>query len=169
MGGQLPCFLASCLSLVATDQTPTVSAPTFHFYCNTGYSQADCDGQVRRLREVLAGMDLAPLGDWTWVLVRSQDWKPILRGVGRNTRSPAFAILQKRQIFLEEALFRADPERSRELLAEFRMPLDQLLSVAVAHELAHALCQDTDEARAKAYAAELSSTGKATCLAPSRR
>jgi hypothetical protein len=37
--------------------------------------------------------------------------------------------------------------------------------VTVAHELAHALCQETDETRAKAYASQLSSTGKATCRA----
>jgi hypothetical protein len=112
-------------------------------------------------------MDLAPLDEWAWVLVRSQDWKPILRRVSRDTGSPAFAILEKRQIFLEEALFRADPERSRELLARFRVPLDELLSLAVVHELGHAMCQETDEARATEYAAQLSVTGETKC--PMRR
>ena len=83
-------------------------------------------------------MDLARLGDWTWILVRSQDWKPILRRVGRDPDSPAFTILEKRQTFLEEALFNAVPERSRTLLEKWRMPLDQLLMFAVAHELGHA-------------------------------
>jgi hypothetical protein len=51
-------------------------------------------------------MNLAPLGDWTWILVQSRDWKPILRRVGRDPDSPALTILEKRQTFLEEALFR---------------------------------------------------------------
>jgi hypothetical protein len=168
MGGQLLCVLASCLSVVSTEPTRSRSQPGFNFYCNTGYSQADCDAHVRRLSDVLAKMDLAPISTWEWVLVRSLEWKPILRRVGRDTGSPAFTILEKRRVFLEEALFRADPERSRELLARFRIPLDELLSAAVAHELGHALCHETDEARAKQYAAELSLTGKATCVMRSR-
>lgn len=164
MGGQLqPLFVAS-LFLVATEQTPSIAAPTFQFICNAGYNVRDCDVQVNQLGGILVRMDLSPLGDWTWVLVRSQDWKPILRRVGRDPKSPAFTILEKRQIFLEEALFNTVPARSRELLEGWRMPLDQLRIFAVTHELGHALCQETDEARAKAYAEQLRSTGKATCL-----
>ncbi len=125
--------------------------------------------QLKQLGDVLAGMDLAPLGDWTWILVRSQDWTPILRPVGRDPDSPAFTILEKRRTFLEEALFNAGPERSRTLLEKWRMPLDQLLVFAVAHELGHAVCQETDEARAKAYAEQLRRTGKVTCLGLSAR
>ena len=125
--------------------------------------------QLKQLGDVLVGMDLAPLGDWTWILVRSQDWKPILRRVGRDPDSPAFTILEKRRTFLEEALFNAGPARSRTLLEKWRMPLDQLLAFAVAHELGHALCQETDEARAKAYAEQLRRTGKVTCVGPSAR
>ena len=49
------------------------------------------------------------------------------------------------------------------------MPLDQLLIFAVAHELGHALCQETDEARAKAYADQLRRTGRSrdSCAARS--
>ena len=163
MGSQLRILVAS-LFLVEPGQTPSIGAPTFHFICHTGYNQADCTGQVNQLGGILVRMDLSPLGDWTWVLVRSQDWKPILRRVGRDPKSPAFTILEKRQIFLEEALFNSVPARSRELLEEWRMPLDQLRIFAVTHELGHAVCQETDEGRAKAYAEQLRSTGKATCL-----
>lgn len=164
MGGQLQRILVASLLLVGTGQTPSIAAPTFHFYCNTGYNVRDCDVQLKELGGVFVGMDLVPLGDWTWILVRSQDWKPILRRVGRDPESPAFTILEKRQTFLEEALFNAGPERSRTLLERWRMPLDQLLMFAVAHELGHALCGETDEARANAYADQLRSTGKVTCL-----
>jgi hypothetical protein len=164
MGGQLQRLLVASLFLVATRQPPSIAAPHPHFHCNTGYNVRDCDVQLKQLGGVLVGMDLAPLGDWTWILVRSQDWKPILRRVGRDPDSPAFTILEKRQTFLEEALFNAGPERSRTLLEKWRMPLDQLLAFAVAHELGHALCHETDEAKAKAYAEQLRSTGKVTCL-----
>jgi hypothetical protein len=168
MGGQLQHILVASL-FFATGQTPSIAPPNFHFYCNTGYDLRDCNVQLKQLGDALAEMDLAPLGDWTWILVRSQDWKPILRPVGRDPDSPAFTILEKRQTFLEEALFNAGPERSRTLLEKWRMPLDQLLAFAVAHELGHALCQETDEARAKAYAEQLRRTGKVTCLGLSAR
>jgi len=61
-------------------------------------------------------------------------------------------------------LFNTVPARSRELLEEWRMPLDQLRTFAVTHELGHALCQETDEARAEVYAEQLRSTGRAACL-----
>ena len=164
MGGQLQRVLFASLSLVAIGQPPSVAAPNFHFNCNTGYNARDCHAHLKQLGGVLGGMDLAPLGDWTWILVRSQDWKPILLRVGRDPESPAFTILEKRQTFLEEALFSADPARSRTLLDKFRMPLDQLLPFAVAHELGHALCREADEAKVKAYAEQLRSTGKVSCL-----
>ena len=167
MGGQLRRLLVASLFLVATRHPPSIATPNLHVYCNTGYNLRDCDVQLKQLGGVLVGMDLAPLGDWTWILVRSQDWRPILRRVGRDPDSPAFTILEKRQTFLEEALFKTVPERSRTLLEKWRMPLDQLLMFAVAHELGHALCDETDEARANAYADQLRSTGKATCLARS--
>ena len=48
----------------------------------------------------------------------------------------------------EEALFNPRPDRGRTLLAKWRMPLDELLPFAVAHELGHALCREVDERRA---------------------
>ena len=75
------------------------------------HSRSDCS-------DVLAGLDLARLGEWTWVLVQSRDWKPILRRVGRDPDSPAFTILDKRQTFLEEALFRPNVDREPDPLGE---------------------------------------------------
>ena len=111
--------------------------PALRFHCNEGFSVSKCEEELARLRNVLADFDLRTLGEWTWILVRSEDWKPILRQVGRDPDSPAFTILAARQTFLEEALFDPDPLRSRTLLERFRMPLDKLLPFAVAHELAH--------------------------------
>ncbi len=144
-------------------QSPPESAPVQHFFCNTGYSQADCDKQAKRLSELLASFDLARLGEWTWVLVQSGDWRPILRRAGRDPDSPAFTILEKRQTFLEEALFRAKADRSRILLEKYRVPLDQLLYVAVTHELGHAICHEVDEVKAIVYADQLRNTGRVLC------
>jgi len=164
MGGTLQCLLlVAWLCLVATGQSPSSVAPSFQFHCNIGYSVRDCELHLGRLQDLLERLDLTPLGDWTWILVRSQHWKPILRRVGRDPDSPAFTILEKRQTFLEEALFQSTPDRSRTLLEKWRIPLDQLLAFAVTHELGHALCQESDEARTNEYATQLRGSGTVTC------
>lgn len=165
MGNQLGGILLAGLSAIASGQPSPTLVPNFHFHCNTGYTERDCEVQLRRLRQVLSEMDLARLGEWTWVLVRSEHWKPILRRVGRDPDSPAFTLLEKRQTFLEEALFNYSPDRSRTLLEKWRMPLDELLPFAVLHELGHALCRETDEQRTNGYAAQLRATGMTRCTA----
>jgi len=115
------------------------------FYCNVGYTPSECTAHLTQLRAVLAEVDVGELGEWTWILVRSDDWKPILRRVRRDPDSPAFTMLEARQTFLEEALFHPTPGRDRTLLEKWRVPLHDLLAFAVAHELGHALCQVRDE------------------------
>jgi hypothetical protein len=163
MADQLHAVLVAWLSLAAAEQSPSIATPNLQFFCNTGYSESDCELQLRRLWDVLAKMDLTELGDWSWILVRSQDWGPILRRAGRDPDSPAFTILEKRQTFLEEAMFNTDPARSRTLLEKWRIPLDQFPKYAVVHELAHALCREADEQRARVYAVELQKTGRVRC------
>ena len=162
MAGQLQAILLTWFSVVSS-QSPFVGTAHLHFYCHTGYNEQDCKLQSRRLGEVLALMDLAGLGSWEWILVPTKDWKPILRRVGRDPDSPAFTILEKRRTFLDEALFTGDPERSRTFLEKWRIPLDEFLVYTVAHELAHALCRETDEPRTRVYAVELQNTGRVTC------
>ena len=158
--------LAVLALLAGTGQTVSTRQPNQMFYCNTGYEQRACDQQVRQLRDALSKIDLAPLGEWSWVLVRSQDWKPILNRAGRDPDSPAFTILAKRQTFLEEALFVRDPQRTRTLLEKYRLPLGELLLVALSHELAHAICRETDEAKTNAHAEQLRATGTIACRDP---
>jgi hypothetical protein len=139
------------------------------FFCNTGYSRESCRTHLADLRRVLATVEPLAVGDWTWVLVRSDDWMPILRRVGRDPDSPAFTILEKRQTFLEEALFVPLAGRSATLLAKFRLPLDQLLEEAVLHELGHALCAERDERQVHHYASQLRESGVVVCRSgPSR-
>jgi len=107
--------------------------------------------------------NLRNLGQWRWVLVRSEDWGPILRRVGRDADSPAFTVLENRATFLEEALFVAVPGRDHTLLEKWRIPPSELLEYAVAHELGHAVCSERDERQASAYGRELIDSSAIQC------
>jgi len=168
MGAQLAGLLLVLLCHEPAGRGLIVESQNFHFHCDAGYSQQVCNAQLTRLSEVLTSFDLTGLGDWTWVLVRSQDWRPILLRVGRDPDSPAFTILERRQTFLEDALFGAEPLRSRTLLEKWRLPLDELLPFAVAHEMAHAFCHETDESKTNAYASQLRNIGHTACSAQPR-
>src|ERR1700759_4485990 len=50
-----------------------------HFVCNAAYSAELCHKQTEVLRGVLTRYPSGALGEWTWVLVRSKDWKPMKR------------------------------------------------------------------------------------------
>jgi hypothetical protein len=115
------------------------------FVCNTGYTQEKCHEDMTVLRNTLAKYPLTHLGAWTWILVRSEDWKAIVSPRGLDPDSPAFTYYAKRQIFIEEALVADVPGRRKELKARWHMHADRLLYLAVAHELGHALCNDKTE------------------------
>ena len=126
---------------------------TQRFICDIGYSQEKCDQQISTLRKALTRYSVSQPDDWTWVLVLSDRWKPILRERRMNPNTPAFTYLDKRQTFVEEAIVvsAGEIERRTELLKEWRVPLDQLLDLAVTHELGHAICREPDEGKADRY------------------
>jgi len=126
-----------------------------NFYCHTGYTLADCRQEIADLKTVLARYPAEELGPWTWVLVRSQDWIPISVLLGLKPESPAFTALDQRETFLEDALFKRQGLRSAELQREWLMPRDQLLNLAVTHELGHALCSEPSEEVADRFGEEL--------------
>jgi hypothetical protein len=125
------------------------------FHCHTGYALAQCQKDILHLKSVLTRYPIETLGHWTWVLVRSQDWKPISRTLRLNPDSPAFTALELRETFLEEALFIHDPERTSELMMEFNRSMLKLLELAISHELGHAFCAEPNEAAADRFAADL--------------
>lgn len=125
------------------------------FHCHTGYPLAQCLKDIRQLQSILARYPIEALGHWTWVLVRSQDWKPISRTLRLNPESPAFTALEPRETFLEEALFVHDPQRTAELIEEWRSSIPELLELAVTHELGHALCAEVNEAAAERFSEDL--------------
>jgi hypothetical protein len=148
-------FLLQILPQPSASASPKDEATPPRFVCDTGYTLEKCNEDMAVLRVALAKYPVAQLGNWTWVLVRSQDWKAILLPRGLNPDSPAFSYLKKRVTFIEEALVKDVPVRRRELLLNWRMSIGDLLDLSIAHELAHALCGEKDEAKANQAAERL--------------
>lgn len=145
----------------ASAQTP---APKQHFVCNIGFTQQQCDVDMAVLRKALAKYPVEALGEWTWVLVGSEDWKCILLDRGFSPdRSPAFSILPKRETFFETALVTKASIRGFQLSRLWRMPIEDLLDLAVRHELGHALCNDRNEAKADRAAIALKNDEALAC------
>jgi hypothetical protein len=141
------CLGWSCASTAA----PQGKVEGAHF----GYTLEKCHQEMDVVRRVLAKYPTVELGEWTWVLVRSKDWKRILGGRGLNPNSPAFTYLLKRETFIEEALVSNVSSRSVELSGLWHMPVDKLLDFAVRHELGHAVCNERDELEANRAAESL--------------
>jgi hypothetical protein len=133
------------------------------FLCVAPYTARDCEKQVVTLQTTLHHYQAEKLGKWTWVLVPSADWKPILERVHMDPNSPAFSILERRQTFFEEVLFVPEPKRQKELMSKWGMGLERLLDLAVTHELGHALCNDPDEKRADKFGQRLREMRQASC------
>ena len=79
------------------------------------------------------------------MLVRSDDWPTILEGLNLHPGSPAFSVLAPRQTFLNEVLIDGTVQDRAKVLRTFRVPLDQMLDIAVSHELGHAFCMEVSE------------------------
>lgn len=122
MNNETPASLVAALpSQPLTYGEPYRSSPTQQFVCNTGYSQKLCHEEMVVLRKALANYPVAQLGNWTWILVRSEDWKAIVRPRGLDPDSPAFTFYPKRETFIEEALVTQIPVRGGELLLKWSM------------------------------------------------
>jgi hypothetical protein len=133
---------------------PRAKAPVRHFVCDVGYTLEDCHVHMVVLRQTLAEYPTNGLGDWTWILVRSKDWKRIFGEQAFDPSVPAFSYLPKRETFIEEALVARVSSRSVELSGLWHMTVDELRDLAVRHELGHAVCNERDETKAN-RAAEL--------------
>ena len=126
-----------------------------HFVCNTGYTLQQCHQQMSVLRLLLNKYGAGRLGDWTWVLVKSDDWMDMKRQHRMDPDSPAFTVLDRRETFFEEALVSSVTVRQVELVRQWSLGLDDLLKLAVTHELGHALCNEKNERKADAYGEQL--------------
>ena len=161
-------FAAASVSVMGLTLSATAAyadtIPKQRFVCNTGYAVPECVGQLDTLREALKPYRPERLGEWTWVLVKSADWKVILLSRGLNPDSPAFTVLKKHQTFLEEALFVRVPNRSAELLRFWSVPLNRMLDLAISHELGHAVCNLQDEHIADSFGGQLRAGRNPECV-----
>lgn len=162
-------LVAALPSQPRTGVEPYRSTPTQQFVCNTGYKQKECNEETVALRKALANYPVAQLGNWTWILVRSEDWKAIKLLRGLDPDSPAFTFTPKRETFIEEALVTQVPVRARELLLKWDMNRGDLLDLAVRHELGHALCNDANERNADRVARLLEQKKEISCETTSRQ
>jgi len=147
---------------------PYRPTPLQKFVCNTGYSQKRCHEDMVVLRKALANYPGAQLGNWTWILVRSENWKAILLPRGMDPDSPAFTFYPKRETFIEEALVTQVPVRDGELLLKWNMDRMGLLDLAIRHELGHAICNDANERNADRVARLLEQRKPVSCEVTSR-
>jgi hypothetical protein len=135
------------------------------FFCVGPYSIPECATQAALLQAVLRKYDADKLGKWSWVVVRSEDWKQLVSRLHLDPTSPAFSHLGNRQTFFDEALFVLKPKRETELITKWNIPFDQFLDFAVRHELGHAFCQEADELKAERYSQRLLKSGPMLCEA----
>ena len=145
--------LLTSIEVLADDQLhvvrPTlVTSSGQEFVCVSPYTISECERLVAVLRPVLDHYHAELAGQWTWVLVRSEDWNQITTRLHLNPNSPAFSQLEMHQTFFEEVLLSPKPYREMQLLKIWHIPFPEFLDVAVTHELGHALCHEPDEAKA---------------------
>jgi hypothetical protein len=134
-----------------------------HFVCNTGYTLEKCRKDMAILQRALEKYPVSDLGEWTWVLVRSADWRAIQTPRGLHPNSPAFTYYLGKETFVEEALVSEVPGRCLELKSAWGMNIEILLDYAIAHELGHALCHERNEAQADRVAKSIREGNAASC------
>jgi hypothetical protein len=122
-----------------------------HFVCDIGYTLQRCHEQMSVLRPLLDKYGAIRLGGWTWVLVKSDNWKALQHQHRMDPESPAFSVLDRRETFFEEALVSPVTPRRIELVRQWSSGMDDLLNLAITHELGHALCNEKNEKKADAY------------------
>jgi hypothetical protein len=138
-------------------------APKQHYVCNVGYTPRECQAAMTVLRKTLERYHAEALGEWTWVLVRTDDWKRVLSERKFDSDSPAFSLLPKRETFFDAALVVRGSIRGVQLSAIWHMAIEELFDLAIRHELAHALCNDPDETKAERAAIALKNGAPLSC------
>lgn len=138
-------------------------APAQRFVCSTGFTLEECKQSMSSLMKLLEKYRAASLGEWKWVLVRSEDWKYLLLAHGIRQGVPAITALEIKTTFFDEALVTGPAGRVYELMGEWHLGRDALLDLAVRHELGHALCSDIGERNAERVAKLLEQNKPISC------
>lgn len=148
-------LLIACSDGFAWVQPLPESQPdTHHLSCSSGYDRQECEEHLAKLKTVLVQYPIDRLKGWDWIVVSSEEWQPLLRRLHLNSRSIAFSSVEQHTVVFEEAIFLRG-ERTEKLAHNLRVPIDQLISMAVSHELGHILCHDGNEEAADRVAEQL--------------
>jgi len=169
-----PVFFAGLLSVVipwsacpfataASQSTHVNGLGTQEFFCYAGLGHQECLQNVAKLRAELQRYSADLPRHWSWVIVGSEEWQSLTLKLRVDRRSPAFSTIDARETFLEEALFLPTLARTDELVRNLGVPANQLLTLAVGHELGHAICRGGDEALANRVSDQLRSGAKIDC------
>ena len=163
---EIPSFLVGALpSPPRTAGEPIRSAPAQQFVCNEGFTLEECKQEMLVLRTALANYRASDLGVWTWVLVRSEDWKVILLACKLSPGVPALTVVGARTTFFDVALVAGSSGRLSELMDTWHLGRQSLLDLVVRHELGHALCNDANERKAERVARLLEQRKPVSCKA----
>jgi hypothetical protein len=135
------------------------------FYCTENYPRSECQNDISLLRRVLARYPMEKVGSWSYILASSAEWEPLTARLRLPLHCPAFSVLAGNKTVFSQALFTSPADRRAELMRSFEVPSDQLLDLAVAHELAHAFCHELSEATASAYGEQLRAGNPPNCRA----
>ena len=161
---EIPSSLVAALpSQPRTAREPFRSAPTQQFVCSASFTLEQCNQDMLVVRKALARYQASDLGEWTWVLVRSEEWKLISLARNINPRVAALTALGVRTTFFEEALVDGPSGRVSELMDLWHLGRDRLLDLAVRHELGHALCNNASEWKADRVARLLEQRKQVSC------
>ena len=155
----------ACPLAAQTKASVQKQATNQHFACNVGYTPQECQAASTVVSKVLGRYPVDALGDWTWVLVRNEDWKKILSERKVDPNVPAFTYLSKRETFLDGSLVAGASVHGAELCAIWHMSVEDLLDFAIRHELAHALCNERDESKVDRAAIDLKNGAPLSCRA----
>lgn len=126
----------------AAERTPEQSQI---FECVGNISTEQCSQEMQRLRVLLKEYGASRLGQWKWVLVSSQAWQMWLKTRGVSPDIPASTSIEQRVTFLDDVLIAGSPARLSQLMDAWHLGRDELLDLAVRHELGHAVCQAESE------------------------
>jgi len=140
------------------------------FFCYAGIEHNECLQNIAKLQAQLVRYSSALPRHWRWLIVGSEDWQSLMLKLHLDKRSPAFTAVKARETFLDAALFSPEQAQTDELVKDLGVPGDQLLTLAVSHELGHAICHDEGEAVANRVSGQLRRGGKINCtssLSPS--